>query len=295
MRSFIHTLSYIFNHPLNKGSSLSALLKFFRWQIGSRILGFSVIYPWIGGTHLCIKNGDKGLTLNIYCGLADYAEMSFILDYVDQNDVIYDIGANAGSYTILAAGVKKAKVVAFEPVPSTFERLKNNIAINHIESNVTSINTALGKDTGIVKFTSDDDCTNHVLQGDEDTSINTIEVAITTLNKIVESSPFPTGMKIDVEGYEHEVLSGALEVLKDSRLKFIIMETGDQDKKYNSERSSIISDLKAEGFEGCIYNPREKEIVKLYNSEKLPDNIIFARNIADINSKIKAQQHCNVG
>ena len=287
MKSFIKSLFYIVNHPLNKGSSVSALLKLFRWQIGSRILGYPVIYPWINGTRLCVKNGDQGLTLNIYCGLADYAEMSFILDYVDERDVIYDIGANAGSYTILAAGAKKAKVFSFEPVPATCERLKNNVAINYIETKVCIINAALGRATGKVKLTSDNDCTNHVLQGETDTSINTIEVPITTLDKFVESNTFPTGMKIDVEGYEEEVLAGAQQVLKDSRLQFIIMETGDQNKKYNSNREFIVSNLRVAGFSGYIYKPKVKELVKIGSSDKIPENIIFLREPALIESRIK--------
>ena len=56
--------------------------------------------------------------------------MSFLLHYLNEEDTFVDIGANVGSYTILSGIIKKSTVHSFEPIPSTFKKLKRNISIN---------------------------------------------------------------------------------------------------------------------------------------------------------------------
>ena len=131
--SAINTLNHLINHPLNKHARLSAVKRFLKWQIGSRILPGPAVIPWLNDSSFIASNGETGLTGNIYCGLHEFEDMAFIIHCLRKEDLFFDIGANVGSYTILAGAVCGAEVVSFEPVPSTFARLRHNIKINDLE------------------------------------------------------------------------------------------------------------------------------------------------------------------
>jgi len=102
-----------------------------RWQIASHIQD-EVIVHWIGGTRLAARRGMTGLTGNIYAGLHEFADMAFVLHFLRPCDLFVDVGANVGSYTILASGVVRCHTVAFEPDPLTAAALERNINLNQI-------------------------------------------------------------------------------------------------------------------------------------------------------------------
>lgn len=72
----------------------------------------------------------------IYMGLHEFENMAFLLHFLRKEDLFFDIGADIGSYTILASGHVGAHTFAFEPIPSTFQSLANNVAINRINDSV---------------------------------------------------------------------------------------------------------------------------------------------------------------
>ena len=68
-----------------------------------------------------------GATGNIYAGLHEFADMAFTLHFLRPDDLFMDVGANVGSYTLLASGVCKARTISFEPYPETMAALRRNI------------------------------------------------------------------------------------------------------------------------------------------------------------------------
>ena len=79
--------------------------------------------------------------------------MMFLLHFLKSDDLFLDIGANVGTYTVLASGVCKAKTWAFEPDPETVLSLKRNIEINNLQELVTVHELALGAAEREVAFT----------------------------------------------------------------------------------------------------------------------------------------------
>ena len=71
-----------------------------------------------------------GATGNLYCGLHEFEEIGFLLHALHPGALFVDVGANIGSYALLAAGVCEGDVVAMETVGSTFACLLDNIALN---------------------------------------------------------------------------------------------------------------------------------------------------------------------
>ncbi len=93
---------FISEHLLTRDHQLAAWLRFIRWQIGSRLLKHPLIIPWVGPTKLIIERGMVGATGNLYCGLHEFDDMGFVLHFLRPDDLFLDIGANVGTYTVLA-------------------------------------------------------------------------------------------------------------------------------------------------------------------------------------------------
>ena len=156
-------LTRIAGHPMNRDRKFAAIWRFFHWQIRSRLRNKPLVVNWIGGAKFVARAGDSGLTGNIYTGLLDFEEMSFVLHALRPGDVFIDVGANAGSYTILASKVAGAHSCAFEPVPQTYERLLANVEINQMTGLVKAHNIGLAAEPGALRFSSDSDRTKHVV------------------------------------------------------------------------------------------------------------------------------------
>lgn len=56
------------------------------------------------------------------------------LHFLRPGDLFLDIGANVGTYTVLASGVCGGKIMAFEPDPRTLRHLQRNIELNQLEN-----------------------------------------------------------------------------------------------------------------------------------------------------------------
>jgi hypothetical protein len=116
------TIRFITGHPLNRGHRISSIIHFAKWQIASRLAPGAIVYDWVNGARFLVKTGETGLTGNIYTGLHEFPEMGFVLHFLRDEDLFVDVGANVGSYTILACSAVGARGVAFEPIPSTYGR-----------------------------------------------------------------------------------------------------------------------------------------------------------------------------
>ena len=108
MDAILNLAGYIAGHPLTRDRKLRAFSRLLRWQVESR-LRHEVIVPWVEGTRLAARRGMAGATGNIYCGLHEFEDMAFVLHFLRPGDFFADVGANIGSYTVLASGVCKAR------------------------------------------------------------------------------------------------------------------------------------------------------------------------------------------
>jgi FkbM family methyltransferase len=206
-----------------------------------------VLFSWIAGQRLAVRNGLIGATGNIYAGLHEFADMMFPLHFLRGSDLFLDIGANIGSYPVLASGVCRARTWAFEPDPNTLHHLKRNIAINELDSLVTVYECALGPTQGEVPFTVGLDTMNRVA------TANDKKVRIVRqdrLDKLVGTSQ-PIMIKMDVEGYEQNVLRGAEALLANPCLKVIELETVTPEIDYI---------LLSNQFERAYYDPFSRQL-----------------------------------
>jgi FkbM family methyltransferase len=275
-------LKFITSHPLNQGHKVKAIFRFVKWQTNTRLNPYPIIYPFTEKSKLIIQKGMTGATQNLYCGLHEYNDMSFLLHFLRAEDSFADIGANIGSYTVLASGHIGAKTFSFEPVPSTFNHLTNNVAINRIENKIIAFNMALGSQHGQFNFTSSYDTMNHVATKNE---TNTINVPVETLDHIFENQSIPALLKIDVEGFETEVLMGGVKTLKHKELKAIIIELNGSGKRYGYAEKDIHKTLLNLDFKPFLYNPKERSLTALDTFGTA--NTIYVRDVDFVQNRLK--------
>lgn len=248
--AIVRTGRFIASHPLTCDRKLAAFARVARWQVESRLRS-EVVVPWIAGTRLAVTRGMHGVTGNIYCGLHEFTEMTFMLHLLRAGDLFADVGANAGSYTVLAAGVRGARVVAVEPGSAAGAALAKNIALNGLGDRVSVESVALGASVGELAFSTGQDTTNHVLnESDEGRQ----RVRQTTAD-LLFADETPLAMKLDVEGYEAAVLAGATAILADPTLKALIVELNGSGSRYGFDDQQTHRSLLQCGFAAYNYDP----------------------------------------
>jgi FkbM family methyltransferase len=256
LKGLLKTLRFIYSHPLNRQQALRAIVRFFRWQIGTRLLPYAVVVPFAQKSKLLLYRGLTGATQNLYCGLHDFEDMAFLLHFLREEDQFVDVGANVGGYSILAAGEVGAKTIAIEPIPDTFKHLCHTVALNEISTKVKPLNIGLGSKHSRLHFTKHLDTTNHVAQTPSD---NTIAVEVRSFDEIINIEQ-PTLVKIDVEGFETEVLKGMATSLSHPDLQAIIIELNGSGKRYGYEDAAIHQQLLNTGFQPYHYLPFERRL-----------------------------------
>ena len=238
------------------------------------------------------KRGMTGATGNIYAGLHEFEEMGFTLHLLRPGDVFGDIGANIGSYTVLASGVAGARSLSVEPVRRTFEHLKNNVAVNNLETLVGLYNNGMGEESGKLCFTRDYDTVNHVITAGEASNIPTEEVDIITMDALF-STQIPALIKMDVEGFELSVLKGGTHILEDRRLKAILIELNDSCDRYGVKEEDIHRLLLSYDFKPVTYDPLERKLTELPTHRK-HGNTIYIRDEEWVRNRLTSARKITV-
>jgi len=157
------------------------------------------------------------------------------LNEINPKEILLDIGANVGMYSIYAGAVREATVIALEPESQNYSLLNMNIRLNKLDYLVAAYCVGVSdRDTFDYIFmgnmTAGDanhavgEPLNHELQPFNN---NFAQGCITyKLDTLVETNklPIPDYIKIDVDGFEHKVIDGAKKMLKNKKVKSVIIE-----------------------------------------------------------------------
>jgi len=283
-----HTIHFLLNHPLNKTQRVQAVWRFLKWQIWSRITSKPSIGKFGEKSKIILKRGLTGATGNYYSGLHEFEDMSFLLHFLRASDLFVDIGANVGSYTVLAGNECKTQTITIEPIPKTFDILKQNVELNNISHLTQCLNIGLGGEKGILKFTKSLDTKNHVAKAYD---TDTIDVRVERFDDIVVIDR-PTLIKMDVEGYETEVLNGMETALSNNHLKAIIIELITAGGRYDYDELLIHKKLLSLGYASYSYNPHKRSLHQLETFGIL--NTIYIKDIDFVSNRLKSAEPFNV-
>ena len=291
--SIIQNLKFILNHPLNVDHKGSTLKHFLYWHIGSRLVPGAVAVPFVNGAKLLVSPGMTGATGNVYTGLHEFEDMSFVLHLLRSEDLFVDVGANIGSYTVLAGAAVGARCISFEPLTDTYQHLQHNVCLNDIKERVQALNIGIGREDGVLRFTVGLDTVNHVAISDEIDNGTTLEVRVMSLDDAL-GDVLPKLIKIDVEGFETNVIAGANKTLSNEHLDAVIMELNGSGNRYGFDESIIHRQMLDYGFNTFSYSPFDRVLIPLGSKNSLSGNTLYVRNIDWVKERVQTSPKFHV-
>lgn len=143
----------------------------------------------------------------------------YILNYLDKSEVIFDVGANIGQTSLNIINSQKSKklnpiVYAFEPYPKTFNKLKTNIALNK-SNDIKAFNLGLSTQKGMLHMMQHSPSNSGGFRMTDDLA-NSISVPVISIDEFISENHISKidFIKIDVEGFEVQVIQGAKKTLE---------------------------------------------------------------------------------
>ena len=175
--------------------------------------------------------------------------VAWIESMVGGRDVLWNVGANVGSY-VLIAGARDVATVAIEPGYASYAALCNNVLANRLEGKVTPLCLAIGARTSIEPLAYRDTkagAASHAFgQAEVKKSVGTLPTLAMSLNHLLNAYPTlpaPSHLLLDVDGAEPDVLAGGDDVLR-RYLRSVMVEV----KRESEQEQQIAGILTACGY-----------------------------------------------
>lgn len=281
----LETCRQILSHPGNLGRRVAAVVDYFRWNIGRRILNVDHIVPLVGNARIIVSGRQNYGTVTYTNRLWDFADMAFLMHFLRPEDIFADIGANVGGYTILAGNVVGCHAVAFEPLPGTYAELQANLRLNDITGLVDAQNCALGEAPGAISMTSGLGGMNHMATANFAGA--TVQVAVKRLDDVL-AGRVPQLIKMDAEGFERPILSGAAVTLADPALRGIIVELNGSGVRYGFADEDVHAELCRHGFLPFAYDPKTRRLDPLATFNTIDFNTLYLRDLEYVRARVIA-------
>jgi FkbM family methyltransferase len=171
-----------------------------------------------------------------------------------QGDVVFDVGANVGFFTIIAARLvgESGHVYAFEPVPKNVRYVRRNTELNR-QQNVTIVDKAVagrsGRGSLVLASYSGGAALATATRPPDATA--TIDVELVSIDDAIEGAlvPPPTLVKIDVEGAELEVLQGMVATLRRHGPTIVCEIDGGERDAFDEKHRACTDFLRSHGYE----------------------------------------------
>ena len=255
----------------------------------------AILFPLGSGVKIYLFP-DSELSRLIYLDRFEKSEQSFIKRFLTKGDVFVDVGSNIGLFSLIASKIvgKSGHVYAFEPCIKTYERLKKNIGLAH-SRNISSFSIALSDEEKSLSLRVSNDGFDawnsfvdpSVKSSFEDETVQTIrwdEFARrhSLLSKV-------TMMKIDVEGWEMQVLRGAKDTLSKPCAPLLQVEFTEQNCHANGYGCrDLYHALSSFGYQLFTYNSEENTLIAEPLRETYPHlNVLAVKNLEAVLQRIK--------
>jgi FkbM family methyltransferase len=240
----VNVVKFTWSHPANRGARVRAMVRLARFQVRGRLLRRPT-RARIGQQSSVCAYLHRYASMRVVCANPpDHPEMLVWQQALRPGSLFVDVGANIGSYTIWAADLGAA-VIALEPARDTFNLLAENVGLNDYP--ITLYQAVAGATCGSARFTEGKDTINCMDPDGE------VEIEQVTVDSVIEERTVD-GMKIDVEGFEIEVLRGCEVALAQHRIKLIQLEWNASSQKAVGTDRKPVADFLAK-YEYSLYRP----------------------------------------
>jgi FkbM family methyltransferase len=230
----------------------------------SRILaGATPIVQDVHGCRFVVYPFDRPKVLDLVRRAPDLADFRAIPQLIRPGDIAFDVGANVGIYTVLLSGLcgPSGRVWAFEPVPDTYWRLRETLALNRC-ANVAPVQSAVCERDGTARLNLFDPQFSEWNSLGSPSMCNpsgvgrisphqSIDVPASTLDLFCATEKIErvNFLKVDVEGFELAVFKGAEVLLRERRVDCLCFEISLESLKGAGMKSREVFEF----LEACGY------------------------------------------
>jgi FkbM family methyltransferase len=215
--------------------------------------------------------------------------MQFMRHYLRPGDCFVDVGANIGTYALLAASLTgpSGRVDAFEPGPVALERLRENVALNGFHW-INIHEEAVGSESGLIQFVSDQDVLNRMASVPVPAGL-TRQVPCVRLDDAVGDRHYSMG-KMDIEGAEPMALQGAGRLISTRNPAVWLLEINGKLRDYGFSESELAEWLSRHGYDLALYDADERTLTPAKEPWLIRDNAFaIARDRwGEITQRLKA-------
>jgi FkbM family methyltransferase len=184
-----------------------------------------VVIPYNGTGRIGVDEADHIQRYILQHGCYEQEVFDALMRCADRQEVVWDVGANIGSFSILAMMDPRVAVAyAFEPLPNTFRLLAENIAMNR--GSCVLLNSGLSDKPEVLSLSSGVEGNSGMASIGPPSGAKCWPIECSSVDFLVSNGYLrrPTLMKIDVEGWEFRVLAGAQETFAQQGPKAIVFE-----------------------------------------------------------------------
>lgn len=296
IRDIADVMREIRSYPLytTRAERRRALGRFLAWQIAGRAHSGGLCMEYVGGARLLVRRRLGG-RLHYVLGLGEFDDMAFVAHVLRKDEIFVDVGANIGAYTILAGVTAGARCVSFEPTEHAARYLIDNVMLNGLAPQVEVCRCAVGAAPGELQLTTGMGEVNHVLHGGE--SAQSMRVEVIALDDFFEKRESPCVVKIDVEGFETEVVHGARGLLARRASLAFLIELAGHGATYGYDESVLRKELENHGYIACRYDAKQRKLSRIAEegSRAASPNMLFVRDMDETRERLESAPAFSLG
>ena len=170
-------------------------------------------------------------------------------------------------------------------INNSYSQIKENyVEINNLD-NIQCLNIGAGDENGSFYMTNDRGPENHLIT-DNKTYRSNIKVEVRKVDDIAFESK-PTFIKIDTEGYEYQVIKGAVNTLESSEMIGLLVEINGNNERFNGSNYEILNILKKLGYMPYHFDYNQNDLNKI-EQVNTKGNTLFIKNYDLALKKIKS-------
>jgi len=233
---------------------------------------------------------DEGDSLNLSVnGIYERLETGLVQKEVKQGDIIVDIGANIGYYTLMFAKLvgQSGRVYAFEPDPTNFEILKKNVELNGYE-NVVLVKKAVSDKNGTTKlYLSENKADHRIFFSNDESERKSIDIETVRLDDFFSQMGARRArisfIKMDIQGAELSALNGMKDLVSLNKPKIVTEFSPIQHKRFGYDYRHYLNLIYSLGYaifevnerNGTIKKTDSAALLKEYTPEKFNYTNLF--------------------
>jgi FkbM family methyltransferase len=280
----LSSFTFLFKASFNKKYPLRALSRFLVWKLIRLLKLQNLKVKFWKNCYLYITHDSFQSMWLMYNYIVDWEEFLFIHYYLRKNSIVFDIGSNMGFYTIWMSRSlgELGEIHSFEPDTKNFNRLSQNILINQFNGQFIPNKYAVSSKNGTMKMTIGFDGENHLVDsnfGGVSSLVNVVCLDEYCNQHDISKIDF---IKIDVEGFELDVLKGGINLLTQKNIDVIQLELNGTLINSGTTKQELISFVESIGYQFCIYDFKINKIIPFIVDDER-ENYFITNNLENVN------------